>query len=381
MSNVIYMLIEPGWRSIMIQPKILVTGATGKTGSAVVALLRQRDVPIRAVVRRRDDRSRALEAQGVEVAIADPLDPQQMRGALRGATRAYYLPPFHSSMLEAATIFASAARDTGLEAIVALSQWLASPDHPAWLTRQLWHMEQLFGQLPGGSTIIAPPFFADNYLRLISFAAHLGVLPSLTGDSRNAPPSTEDIAAVAVAALLDPGAHAGRHYCPTGPALLSTSDMARILGRILNRRVRRFEMPMWLFLKAARMQGVSQDELSGFRYWVEDHRQGAFAFNLPIDDVLRVTGRAPEGFETAARRYAALPDARRSLRADAKAFADFMRTPLSPGYDLDRFDRERNLVAPTDARFAMQNPEWRAERTLQATGAYRGVHQMLGEAA
>ncbi|TPG16452.1 NAD-dependent epimerase/dehydratase family protein [Sphingomonas koreensis] len=381
MSNVIKVILQPRRTSIMIHPRILVTGATGKTGGAVVSQLRGRGVPVRAVVRRRDERSRALERQGIEVIVADPMNAQQMRDVLQGVDRAYYLPPFHPSMLEAATIFASAARDSGLESLVALSQWLASPDHPAWLTRQLWHMEQLFGQLPGGSTIIAPPFFADNYLRLIGFAAHLGVLPSLTGDSRNAPPSTEDIAAVAVAALLDPGAHAGRHYCPTGPELLSTADMAQVLGQVLDRRVRRLEMPMWLFLKAARMQSVSPEELSGFRYWVEDHRQGAFAFNLPSGDVLHVTGRSPESFETAARRYAALPEARRGLRADAKAMADFMRTPLSPGYDLNRFDRERNLVAPTDARFAMGNPEWRTERTLQATSAERGMHQIMGEAA
>ena len=364
----------------MPDPKILVTGATGKTGSAVVSQLRARGVPVRAVVRRRDARSHALDAAGVETMVADPLDPEQMGVALRGTTRAYYLPPFHPSMLDAATVFATAAREAQLESVVVLSQWLASPVHPAWLTRQLWQMEQLFAALPAGLTIVAPPFFADNYLRLIGFAAHLGALPSLTGDSRNAPPSTEDIAAICVAALLDPAAHAGRRYCPTGPALLSTADMAQILSDVLGRKVRRFEMPMWLFLKAGRMQGVSPEELSGFRYWVEDHRQGAFAYGLPTEDVLRVTGRPAESFHTAARRYAALPEARRSFGSDLRAVIDFMRTPVSPGYDLDRFDRERNLVAPKDARFAMQNPEWRAERARPAADVQH-IRLPIGEAA
>ena len=346
----------------MTKSKFLVTGATGKTGAAIVTQLRKLGLPVRVVVRRNDVRRDALKAGEVETVVADPLNAEEMHAALQGTQRAYYLPPFHPTMLDAATVFAEAARDARLESVVVLSQWLASPVHPAWLTRQLWEMEQMFAGLPPSLTIVAPPFFADNYLRLIGFAAHLGVFPSLTRDSRNAPPSTEDIAAVAVAALLDPATHAGKRYFPTGPALLSTGEMAQILSRVLGRTVRRVEMPLWLFLKAARMQGVLPEELSGFRYWVEDHRQGAFAFGLPTDDVREVTGRRAESFETIARRYAMLPEARRSFRSDAKAIFDFLRTPMAPGYNLDRFDLERRLAAPPHFRFAMQNPAWRTER-------------------
>lgn len=350
----------------MTHPRILVTGATGKTGTVVALQLRQLDVPVRAIVRGRDARSERLDRAGVETVVSDSANAEEMRGALQGVARAYYLPPFHPSMLANAATFAAAATDAGLESIVGLSQWLASPDHPAWLTRQLWEMDQLFGSIPGlGYTCVKPPFFADNYLRLIGFAAHLGTLPSLTRDSRNAPPSTEDIAAVAVAALLDPARHAGHSYCPTGPEPLSTADMAGILARVLGRRVRTMEMPMWLFLKAARMQGVSDHELSGFRYWVEDHKMGAFEFCAPTDHVRQVTGRPPENFETIARRYAGLPEARRSLGATARAVADFMRTPLAPGYDLDRYERDHGLTPPNGARLALQDSNWRSKRAAE----------------
>lgn len=365
----------------MSYPKILVTGATGKTGAAVVDALLTAGVPIRAAVRQRDDRSLSLEHRGVEIVVADPLDLPQMRSAMNGAARAYFLPPFHPTARDAAEVFAAAARDARLESIVLLSQWLASRDHPAWLTRQLWQIEQLFAALPARLTIIAPPFFADNYLRLIGFAAHLGVLPTLTGASQSAPPSTEDIAAVAIAALLDPARHAGRRYTPTGPVLLSTADMAKILADVLDRPVRPFAMPMWLFLKAARMQHVPQAELSGFRHWVEDHRQGAFAFNLPTRDVEEVTGRPPETFEVIARRYAARPEAQRSLSATLGAFADFMRTPLTPGYGLARYDRTLGLEAPPLARYAMHNAAWRAERSAPATIVRPAFVQQAGEAA
>lgn len=351
----------------MIQPTILVTGPTGKTGAAIIDALLSSGARIRAVVRKRDARATALAHRGVEVVTADPLNLPQMRAAMDGATRAYFLPPFDPSAQQAAEVFAAAARASRLESIVLLSQWLASRDHPAWLTRQLWPIEQLFDGLSSSLTIVAPPFFADNYLRLIGFAAHLGLLPTLTGESRSAPPSTEDIAAVVVAALLDPAAHAGRRYTPTGPALLSTTQMAAILAHVLERPVRPFPMPLWLFLKAARMQNVPQPELSGFRHWVEDHRQGAFAFNLPTRDVEDVTGRSPESFERVARRYADRPEARRSFPATLRALADFMRTPLAPGYNLARYERDLGLEAPPAARFAMHNAVWRAERSTPAT--------------
>ncbi len=66
-------------------------------------------------------------------------------------------------------------------------------------------------------TIVRPGFFADAYLVLTGLAAHLGVFPWIYGDSRNAPPSNEDIARVAVAVLTDPARHAVKSYRPTGP--------------------------------------------------------------------------------------------------------------------------------------------------------------------
>ena len=113
--------------------------------------------------------------------------------------------------------------------------------------------------------------------------------------------------------MIDPDRHAGKSYRPTGPALLSATDMAAILGRVLQRKVRRLDMPFWLFLKAARLRGLPAFDMSGFRFYVEDHKQGAFEFGAPTTDVLDVTGRPAEDFETTARRYAATPGAKRTL--------------------------------------------------------------------
>ncbi len=55
----------------MSKPLILVTGSTGKTGANVVEQLIELGFPVRALTRRRDDRSKRLETLGAEIAIGD----------------------------------------------------------------------------------------------------------------------------------------------------------------------------------------------------------------------------------------------------------------------------------------------------------------------
>lgn len=351
----------------MTKPLILVTGAAGNTGGAVVNELLAKGWPVRALVRREDARSEALARKGAEIAVADLLDAHQIAAAMRGVQRAYFVPPYAPAMARSAAAFADATRSAGLEAVAVMSQWLASPDHPAALTRMHFETDQLFAAIPGLAHItIAPGYFADNYLRLIDFAAQLGILPNLTGDSRNAPPSNQDIARVVAATLTDPARHAGRRYRPTGPDLLSVPDMAVILGRVLGHKVRALPMPYWIFLKAARMRGVPAFDLASLSYYLTDHRQGAFEFGAPNDHVLRVTGSPAESFETTARRYAALPKAQPTFRRRLRAWLDFMRTPLSPGYDLAAYERAQRFPAIAAPLFAMRNDRWRAGRDPSA---------------
>jgi uncharacterized protein YbjT (DUF2867 family) len=344
----------------MEQPKILVTGATGRTGRAVVDELLAKSVSVRALVHSKEARSTALERKGAETVVADMFDPDQLLAAMRGTQRAYYVPFYDPYMIQSAAAFAVAAREAKLEAVVSLGQWLASPAHPSLTTRQIWLMDQVFSMIPGVVHVrINPGYFADNYLRLISYAAHLGMFPAITGNRKDAPPSNEDIARVVAAALMDPDKHAGKQYRPTGPALLSGNDMAEILSRVLSRKVRRIHLPWWLFLKAARRQNAGAFLMTGLRYYVEDHKQGAFALSAPTNDVLEVTGRPAEDFETTARRYAARPETQRNFANWLRTFVDFMRDPLAPGYNPKRLDRELRFPKPPVPRLAMANEGWK----------------------
>jgi NAD(P)H dehydrogenase (quinone) len=349
----------------MIKPRILVTGATGKTGSVVVSELLKAGSPVRAMVRREDDRSARLKAQGAEIAIADMSDVERIAEALKDVQGAYYCPPLDPYMIQGAVAFAVAAKEARLEHIVGLTQWLSSSSHPSLMTRQHWLVDRLFSMTPGvAHTIVNPGFFADVYLVTIGLAAQLGMFPWMYGKSRNAPPSNEDIARVAVAVLMNPARHAGKSYRPTGPQLLDAEDMAKAIGRAVGRSVRVVPTPTWLFMKAARMAGMPIDVMSNVRYYIDDHKRGAFELRAPTTDVLDVTGRSPEDFETIARRYAAQPRNKQTLGNRLREFAQFMIAPLTPGFNLDRYDRELRRPFPSEPQFAPESKVWRREHGI-----------------
>ena len=77
----------------MIQGKVLVTGATGDTGRATVEELLARGHQVRALAHGEDHRSKRLQERGVEVVFGDLLDFGEVRSALSGTRRAYFIYP------------------------------------------------------------------------------------------------------------------------------------------------------------------------------------------------------------------------------------------------------------------------------------------------
>ena len=167
---------------------------------------------------------------------------------------------------------------------------------------------------------------------------------------------------------MDPARHAGKSYRPTGPELLSAEEMAKAIGRAVGRSVRFVPTPIWLFMKAARMSCYPIDLFSGIRYYIDDHERGAFELGAPTTDVLEVTGRPAEEFETIARRYATLPQNQRTFANWLREFTQFIIAPLSPGFDLDRYDRELRRPFPSKPQFAPDSKVWRREHGITGPG-------------
>ena len=109
---------------------IVVTGAAGRIGGVgrtVVELLRQRNLPVRALVRREDERATALRATGAEVVIRDLTRAADVARALAGFRRMYFGMSASAPYLEATVTAAAVAREhRDLEVFVNISQLTVS---------------------------------------------------------------------------------------------------------------------------------------------------------------------------------------------------------------------------------------------------------------
>jgi NAD(P)H dehydrogenase (quinone) len=81
----------------MTNTRVLVTGATGKIGGAVVDQLLARGIATRALVHRDDARSARLRAKGAQVVVVDMFDIQQVQSAMNQVDRLYFNPPYNWS--------------------------------------------------------------------------------------------------------------------------------------------------------------------------------------------------------------------------------------------------------------------------------------------
>lgn len=305
----------------MLKPKMLVTGATGKTGGATTRQLLAMGYPVRALVRQADRRSECLGKAGAEVVIGSLEDITDLRAAMTGVQRAYFCPPLEPGALRRAALFATAAQDNRLEVVVALSQWVADACHPAAHAREKWLSERIFQWAPGlGIITINPGFFADNYMAALEPIAHFGLMAMPLGQGLNAPPSNEDIARVIVGALINPEPHIGKSYRPTGPTLLAPEEIAAAIGKALGRKVIYRDVPIKLFLKVAKSLGISEFVIEELYWFLMDYQRNAFGLGAPTEAVLEVSGVAPESFEQTARRYVAASGfATRTMRSNLLA--------------------------------------------------------------
>ncbi len=349
---------------IKSEPRVLVTSAAGHTGSAAVRSLLERGFPVRAFVRRDDARAEALRRAGAETFVGDLFDYRDLQQALTDVQRAYHCPPFGPNLLHGTMLFALAAEEAKLEVVALMSAWNPHASHPAALTREHWMANSIYRWMPSVDVIhVNPGVFAFMYLFGLPAIANFGLFAAPFGDGLNAPPSNEDIGELAAAVLADPTPHIGKSYRPTGPELLSPTDVAAILGKVLGRKVTYKDVPFSMFAKAAATFGVSTFEITHLRHFAAELAGGAYAVGAPTDHVERILGRAPEDFESTARRYVANPGLiAPGLKVGSKlsALASTIRMLLKRTPDFDRWEKERGLPMLKDAVLAQDSPTWRA---------------------
>ncbi len=280
----------------MSEARILVTGATGATGSATIKLLTERGKPVRALVHKEDERSEALRRQGVEIAVGDLRDFDSVRVAVEGIYSAYFVYPIAPGILEATAYFAQAAQEAGVRAIVNMSQASARRTAKSHAARNHWIAERVYDWSGVPVTHLRPTLFAEWILYFAGFIK-AGVLRLPMGTGAHAPIAAEDQARVIASILVSPHAHNGRVYPLYGAKEMSFPRMADELSQILGKPVK-YELTHTTVLRTM-LQGAGRNFGDDF-FWQHlreitiDHQNGVFAGTN--DFVEMIGGKKPLTF-------------------------------------------------------------------------------------
>jgi len=345
----------------MSTPRVLVLTAAGRTGMPIALQLLGEGFPVTAFVRKEDARSERLKAKGADIVVGSLTDINDMRKAMAGARRAYFCVPTEEGNLKAAATFTAVAAEQKLESVVAMSQWLSNPNHPALHTREVWLADRLLELLPGTAvTFINPGFFADNEMQILPLIAQFGLLTLPYGSGFNAPPSNEDMARVAAEILARPEGHAGKTYRPTSSKLVSPQEIAATFTKVLGRKVRYVNMPIGMLLKVMKSMGISNYTLAMYQQYAFDYQKNAFGINAPTNDVRTVTGREAEDYETIARRYVSdNPEATPRLATRLKLMIVMLISILRPTPKIVPLLALREFSDPAHAVLSADSSEWR----------------------
>ncbi len=254
---------------------LLLTGATGLVGSALLPRLLAEDTAVRCLVR--DPRRLGAQRVRVQIALGDLADPGSFRNALRGVHTVVHLAASirdqrRGSIEELNGIatwrMVAAAERQGVERFVFFSALGASNHHRTRFLRAKALAEQAVRDADVRSIVFAPSIVyapGDPWLTLLERMAWLPVMPiSGRGHARFQPIWADDVAACVVAALridrqspAKPGGtgteRGDRGYELAGPETLSHAEIVRMLLRSLGRRRPLAHVPTPIVSRALRL--------------------------------------------------------------------------------------------------------------------------------
>lgn len=263
---------------------ILVTGATGNVGHALVAQLAAGGVAVRALSR---SPGALTFPPGVELVRGDLTDAAGFGEVLRGVDALFLFTPPGGS--DAAAL---AARH-GVRHIVLLSSAVVERADPRANAIAARHAaaESAVRDCGASWTLLRPDSFAANALAWAASIRSEGVVRAAFGASLRNPIHEADVAAVAMRALLEE-CYAGAILELTGPAAIAQAEQVAVIGRAIGRRVRFEELPPDVALAemCTRMPAPVAERLLAYAARSVEHAPAVTA------TVQEVTGRPARSF-------------------------------------------------------------------------------------
>ena len=268
----------------------VVTGVSGRTGSAVASALLDAGKRLRVVVR---DKAKGdvWAIRGAEVAIADFTDTEVLSNAFTGASGAYIVSPPQYSLdnlfEQADTIarsIAKAAEKAQLPKLVVLSSVGAEHANGTGWIGMNHILEQHLSRTELPITFLRAAYFMENWAPLTKVAATQNELPSFLAPLSKKFPmiATDDIGRIAAEALCESW-DGTRIIELEGPVTYSPNDVAEHVSQSLGKTIRSILIPESNWLQSMSGQGFSSRAVAGFIEMTQGLNSEHIAFNSNLD--------------------------------------------------------------------------------------------------
>lgn len=280
----------------MSRPTLLVTGATGNVGRALLPLLRDHDATLIA------GSTGGAAVDGVPGRAVDFNDAASLARAFAGVALAFLVIPLHPHMVQMAANAAQAAQAAGVKHLVRVSGAGADPASAFAIARVQGEVDQHLVGSGIATTLLRPKNFMQNFSSFLAGMIKSGTFYSSQGRGRVPFIDVRDIAAVAAAVLREPAAHAGQAYVLTGAEALTNREALDIIGSTVGRTIASVDIPEEAAVKSMREMGMPDlvvDVMSSLNQLI------AAGYVAEVTDTVRqLTGRPPRRFADFAREHA-----------------------------------------------------------------------------
>lgn len=268
---------------------ILITGASGTVGRAVLEEVRKEHQAFTAMYRNAQDAQNA--PAGTKTVIADFADAESLRKALAGVESVFLVCSPIPQLVELESNVIDACQEIGVRHVVlnsALGAGKYDKSFPSWHAK----VEEKLTSTQLSHTILRPNGFMQNILAYDAPTVRTqNAIYEAMGDAKVSLIDVRDIAVVAAKALLFPGEHARQTYELNGPEAVSYTEIASRISRVIGHEVTYVDTPEASLRKAMMDAGTPEWLVTAILELQAYYRSGACA---EVNDALRnLLGREP----------------------------------------------------------------------------------------
>jgi len=280
---------------------ILITGAGGTVGTALVNELKESDQQIRLTFHSQAKAAHAAAA-GYDAVAVEYAQPETLEPAFDGVDALFLLGTGVLGQAAGEINVVDAAKAAGVKRIVKLSVWSADAEEYA-LARMHRTVERAIEASGLEWTFLRPNNFMQSFIAYDADSIRAeGAFYIPAGAAKVNHIDVRDIARVAARALTAPG-HAGKAYNLSGPRAISYTEVAGILSDVLGKQVRYVDVPDEA-ARSAIIAGGAPEQYADVLIELNQYFRagGAAGVSAVVKDV---TGRDPITFEQFAREHVA----------------------------------------------------------------------------